>query len=99
LISIKAIKDETNVSPGAIVGIMFYLLLLFAPTVKFYLDMPAYFSGNIHIEEGVVNDVKSGKMVLDVYVNDQMISFWDWDTTLSDFPNGSTMKIYYLPQS
>ena len=99
LISIKALKNKSNVSPGAIVGIMFYLFVLFVPTVKFYLDMPDYFSGNILIEEGIVNDVKSGKMFLDVYLNDNMISFWDWDTTLNDFPNDSTMRIYYLPRS
>lgn len=92
-------KKGNEVSVSSVLIVMVYLFLLLIPTVKLYSDLPDFFNNNWSVEEGQIESTYHYRGYLDVYINDKSISFWDPTVRSTDFPDDSTMKIYYLPRS
>jgi len=96
---LKAFKTDTDVPASSVVVVMVYSFLLLVPTIKLYSDLPDYFSDNWLIEEGEIENVVYRRGYLEVYINNECISFWDPTTSFIDFQEDAIVRIYYLPRS
>lgn len=96
---LKTIRTDTEVPVSSVVVVMFYSFMLLVPTIKLYSDLPDFFNGNLSVEEGQIERTFRYQGYLDVDINNMSISFWDPTVNYEDFPDDSTMKIYYLPRS
>lgn len=96
---LKAFKSDTDVPASSVVVVMVYSFLLLVPTIKLYSDLPDYFNDNCLIEEGEIENVVYRRGYLDVYINNECISFWDPTTSFKSIPDDTIVRIYYLPRS
>lgn len=95
---VKAFKDGTEVEPAMVVVAMYFLFAVLNPAINFYLDMPDYFEGNLNVKTSIIVKTYYNRGgYTEVYFDDAYVKFWS--ESYRDFPDGSTMKIYYLPRS
>lgn len=92
-------KTGEEVTVSSVLFVMFYAFVLLVPTMKLYSDLPDFFNNNWSVEEGQIERTYRYQGYLEVSINNMNISFWDPTVNYEDFPDDSTMKVYYLSRS
>lgn len=90
---------KNDVQPVILMIVIVYLFIGLPPVIKFYMDIPDFFTGNYEIVEGRILDSASRRAYYDVMIEDKEIPFWGLLIGYKDFPQGSIMRIYYLKRS
>lgn len=96
---IVALLKKKDFRPFLLIVVVLYLFWGIGPVMKFYMDLPDFFIGDLEVVEGEIIDSTSQKAYYDVMINDKEIPFWGLLIGYKDFPQGSTMRIYYLKRS
>lgn len=96
IILLRKSGESTGIALYLIVAI--YLLVAFIPSIRFYMDIPQFLADNYSEYTGIVKSSNDSGLSIKVTVHEEIFTFI-FPTTKDEFPIGSNMKIYYLPNS
>ncbi len=96
---LRSTRSDIEVPVSSVMIVMVYSLLLLIPTIKLISDIPDYLNNNLSIERGEIERTAYRRGYLEVYINDECISFWDTSTNFKNIPDEVQVQITYLPRS